>query len=238
MMLGLAALAIAMVVTDAASWGGEPAGCAAAGNCDCEAVRQEGFAAQPANTVSNLGLVAVGAAVVWSAQRRGRGGLLAVAYGVAVFGLGVGSALFHGTATSWGGWADLVPILFYLSLLGAVGTGGLRQWDARTVVLVAAAAGCLLAAVQVPLGSGKLIAAGLGVTIVGVEWANRGRDRDVRWLAAALGVLGISAGLWAVSRSTWCDPRALLQAHGLWHLGAAVAAGLGYLYLRPALVRS
>jgi hypothetical protein len=236
----LLGLAVAMVVTDGATWGGEPSGCVAAADCSCEAFRSGGFAVQPTNTVSSLGFVAVGLAILWGVGRRGgKGEILTVAYGMAVVGIGVGSALFHGTVTSWGGWADLVGVYALLSLIIAINVSAPSR---RTALVLFGGSATALAALQIPLhqGTGKYV---LGVLVVGAvasEVVLEGTGRDRRWLLGAAVLLAAAFAIWSSSRTgaAWCEPRSLLQGHGVWHLGAAAAVGLLYRYLRPELVEN
>lgn len=236
----VAVLAVAMVVTEAATWVGAESGCVAEADCYCEAFRADGFAAQPVNTASNLGFVLVGLAVLWTIGKRSAADeLLAVSYGVVAVGLGIGSALFHGTITDWGGWADLVSMYTFISLYIAINIGEWRQLAASTTLALFAIAAGALAVVQVPLdqGAGKYLFGGLVAVALATELRVGGRDK--RWLIAAMTMFGGSFVIWNLSRTgaAWCDPNSLLQGHAAWHLGSAATVWLLFRYLEPTLVK-
>jgi hypothetical protein len=83
---------------------------AALGGADCERIRS-GWLAQPANAVSSLTYVAVGAWLLWRSRASGvRRGMLIVS-GVAMLAVGVGSFAYHGLQPSWAHPAHNASIL-------------------------------------------------------------------------------------------------------------------------------
>lgn len=241
----IAALVAGIVAVGVDGWPGEPSGCIEAGDCYCEAFTG-GLIEQPANTLSNLAFVAVGLWVIAQARsRRGGSGLIATDPGVAnlygwiAVGLGLGSMLFHGSMTEWGGWADLVSMYLFITffllyelrrLLGRTGTWMLGWW---VVVNLALAAFQWVA----NNGIGKFI---FGALIVATLAANRrvvrSPDvvRDERFFWAGLGTYVAGNVIWMLSRTgaPLCEPASLLQGHALWHITSAAAVGLFFLYLR------
>lgn len=83
---------------------------AALGGADCERIRS-GWLAQPANAVSSLTFVAVGAWLLWRLRASGvRRGVL-IAGGVAMIAVGVGSFAYHGPQPGWAHPAHNASIL-------------------------------------------------------------------------------------------------------------------------------
>lgn len=83
---------------------------AALGGADCERIRS-GWLAQPANAVSSLTFVAVGAGLLWRSRppvvRRG----VLIAGGVTMIAVGVGSFAYHGPQPGWAHPAHNASIL-------------------------------------------------------------------------------------------------------------------------------
>ena len=67
---------------------------------DCERLHP-GWLAQPANAVSSLAYVAVGAWLLWHAFRSGADRLARLAGGCAMVGAGAGSVVYHGPQPGW-----------------------------------------------------------------------------------------------------------------------------------------
>ena len=224
-----------LVVAVAAGWLGPDVG---RGDDFCEAAR-DGWVRQPANTFSNLGFVVAGLAVAWHAGRVRLGGL-AAAYACLVVVLGPASAAMHATQSAAGGQLDLLSMYLVASfaagyaLMRLAGQG--RLFLAQVFSLFVA--GCELVGLwpdEVPVVryAGNLAFAALLLTAVVVEVVLRrrapraGRPRtDLRWGAGALGALVVAFAIWNLTKSTWCDPRSLLQGHAGWHLLDALAAYL------------
>lgn len=226
-----------LVVAVAAGWLGPDVG---RGDDFCEAAR-DGWVRQPANTFSNLGFVVAGLTVAWHAGRVRLGGM-AAAYACLVVVLGPASAAMHATQSAAGGQLDLLSMYLVASfaagyaLMRLAGQG--RLFLAQVFSLFVAA--CELVGLwpgQVPVVryAGNLAFAALLLTAVVVEvvlWrraAGAGRPRtDLRWGAGAFGALVVAFAIWNLTRSTWCDPRSLVQGHAGWHLLDALAAYLLY----------
>ena len=83
---------------------------AALGGADCERLRS-GWLAQPANAVSSLTYVAVGAGLLWRSRTSGlrRRGLAAA--GVAMVAVGLGSFAYHGPQPGWAHLAHNASIM-------------------------------------------------------------------------------------------------------------------------------
>lgn len=215
--------------------------------CFCETPRR-GLVAQPANTFSNLGFVAVGLAIAAAVDRRRvfaarRNPLNAwpfygTTFAVVTALLGPGSMFLHGSLTRWGGRVDVASMYLYASLLVAYASLRLFHLSrARFAALFAALFGALLAtallrAVRVEPLFGLLLA-----TVVALELRIRrrpGHRIEMRWLLAAGACFGLAFAIWVPSLSggALCDPGSWLQGHGAWHLLCAAAAGCLFVYLR------
>ncbi len=226
-------------------WAGEPSGCIEAGDCYCEAFTN-GLIAQPANTLSNLAFVAVGLWVLAQVRPRHRGtGLMATHPGIATLygwiaiGLGLGSMLFHGTMTEWGGWADLVSMYLFITFFFLYELRILLGRPARWLVAWWIGGNAVLAGFQwlADNGIGKLVFAALIVLTLATNRrvVRTGRVlRDERFFWAGLGTYLAGNIVWTLSRTgaPWCDPDTALQGHALWHITSAAAVGLFYCYLR------
>ncbi len=248
-----------MALVGEGGWPGGRSGCVEAGGCDCEAVGA-GLLAQPANTLSALGFVLVGLAILAGiggvrdrvtlhpargTPMRATSGYPATFAAVAIL-LGFGSAALHASMTTWGGWLDLVAMHALMVLLLTYNLGRIYRWPFRRFLATMIGASAALAVIQWPLdnGLGKYIFGGLIVLTLATEAALAGRlgrwsagtpvARDRRWLWAALLAYGAGTVIWSISRSDGllCAPGSLLQGHALWHLVAAAVIGLVYLYLR------
>jgi hypothetical protein len=242
----LAAGAVVAALVGAGGWPGAPSGCVEAGDCYCE-LRHGGLVAQPVNTFSNLGFVAVGLGVLAfagaGAGRRNRFTTDAAyrrTYGAVVISLGVASMVFHGTMTEWGGWADLVSMHLFVTfvLLYDLAVTWRRRtrwflgsWTAANLVLG-------IALWLMDNGYGKYLFAALLVATVVVDLRvtrppEAAVARDRRLLGAGLGVYLGGQVVWLLSRdgAPWCAPASLFQGHALWHLTGAATVALVYLYL-------
>ncbi len=229
------------VVVGSGGWPGEPSGCIAAGDCYCEAFTG-GLIAQPVNTLSNVAFFAAGLWVLGFSRRRRPENPLAVPaltllYAGIALSLGIGSMLFHGAMTEWGGWADLVALHMFITffLLYELMTLWRRDvaWFLRTFAWLNVGLAVLLWPIN--NGSGKYVFGALLVATLGVNRlvARRIAPRDERWFWAGIGTYATGNVVWALSRDDGllCRPDSLLQGHALWHLTAAAAVAFLFRYL-------
>lgn len=217
----------------------------------CEAAR-DGWVAQPANTLSNLGFVLAGLAVAWHAGRPGAVGVmprpLATAYAAIVVLLGPASAAMHATQSAWGGHLDLLSMYLIASFAAAYAvTRWVRRGSGTFAVTyvgclaLCEAAGLYRDPVPVVQIAGNLVFGSLLVVAVLFEtllWrraraaAGAGEPHTVRdfgFGVAAFGSLLTAFVIWNLGQHpaedpVWCDPHSLLQAHAAWHLLCALAA--------------
>jgi hypothetical protein len=172
---------------------------------DCEAIGA-GFLSQPVNAITSLAFV-VAAVVVWSqtGDRWVSAGLAAV---------GFGSFLFHGPLAPGGVWIHDVTLAWLILMLG------LRTRDIHPIgaAIGLAAIGptfLIEPAIAEPFTAALLIA-----TVYFALLSDRTRNTLM-----PLGLLALSAAIGRIGAtgSPLCVPGSVLQAHSLWHIGAAVA---------------
>jgi hypothetical protein len=199
----------------------------ALGASDCELIGR-GRLAQPANAVSSLAYVAVGARVALrSPDRTVRRGLRR-AGGLSLAGVGLGSFAYHGPQPGWAALAHDASAVGLGALLMVDNVVVLRHVDVRrarsygvlaaVVVLGPAVAGRPAA---LPVVLFAAVAAGFALARPAVPAAT------VRaWRAAAAWMGGALVAYW-VGRtgSPLCRPRSVLQPHAVWHALSAMALG-------------
>jgi hypothetical protein len=208
----------------------------------CEATR-DGHLLQPANSLSNIGFVVAGLAIAFRAGRTAALGEmlprypgLPTAYACVVVLLGPGSAAMHATQAQLGG--DLDQLSMYL-MAGFAAAYAIVRWMHQGVASFAQlflllVAGCQLVGLYdrelpVVLFAGNVAFGVLLVAAVTIElllWRRGPTRTDMRYGAAAVGVMLVAFAIWNAGQHGLCDPKSLLQAHAAWHLLCAVAAYL------------
>lgn len=227
--MAVAALVAALAALPSPWEGLRPATCMPAG-CFCEGIR-DAFVRQPANTLSGLLFVPVGA---WILRSSGRAlGLL----GGAAILVGVGTAFYHASLTFVGQTVDVLGMYLLVSFLLLHAAGRVHPLSTRTLYAIYAAlnAGLLALLVLAP-GLRRPAFAALVVATLAAEALARARGTrrmHAGWLAAAVATLAAGYAAWVLDhRGTLCDPASLLQGHALWHAAGALATGFMFLYLR------
>jgi hypothetical protein len=173
---------------------------------DCEAIIA-GFLGQPVNSLTTIAFLLTGIwTLVGRPERRWVGaGLIAT---------GVGSFLFHGPMPPGSEWAHDVSLAWLILLIAATDT----RWQGLSRLPALAFLG--LAFWLLPGIADPVAVAFTAVAVVSLL----ARDRSFSTWAplALLSIVGILGRLGS-SQGPWCDPDSVLQMHGLWHVGAAVA---------------
>lgn len=245
---------LALAALGRGGWPGEPNGCRASmarPTCFCEAPRA-GLLAQPANSLSNLGFIAVGLAIAASADRTRRRGadrgpanpmtrteLYPSLFAGVTALLGPGSMALHASLTRWGGKLDVASMYLFAAWLVAYGATRARRGSALQFLLLygVLASGLVASKVWTSLDSNATFGLVLAMAAGSDAWARRARPelrRDGRFLVAAAALFGVAFAVWlpSLSGGALCDPESWLQGHALWHLLCAGAAGSIFLYLR------
>jgi hypothetical protein len=172
---------------------------------DCETIGT-GFLGQPVNAVTSLILVAAGIYMLVGARDRW------IAAGLAAAGLG--SFLFHGPLAPGGVWIHDVTLAWLILVVGLRVRGLTRVGGPVGLAVI----GPLFLA----LPEAADVLTGVLVVIVVLELVAFDHSR------ATLGPLLLLAGAAAFGRlgatgAPLCDPDSPIQAHAVWHVGAAVA---------------
>jgi len=216
----LAAVA-ALLVLGLAGWPGVANGCfeSMRPNCFCEAPRR-GLVAQPSNTFSNLGFVAVGLAIAAVADRsrrrersrepaavplRGSASLQTLFAVVTAF-LGPGSMALHASFTKWGGAVDVASMYLYAALLVAYGVTRAYALSAPAFAAIYAPLAALLVASKLALPWSSDVLFGAVLAAAGasdVLAVRRRRDlvRERRLLLLAGALFAVAFAIWLPSRS-------------------------------------
>ncbi len=222
-------------------WAAWPSdGCREA-DCYCETLRDR-FVAQPLAAYSSLAFVLIGL-LAWAAPRwrRSPGGSLltsharyAFAYGAALIALGLGSFFYHASLTLAGEWFDIVGMYLVIAFYSLYNLARLGQpnafWPGYALVFLAGGAQMIAAREWQQIGFAVLV--GCGAASEALVWLRPRPRLDLRLLGGALICLGAGGALWIAGYRLPCDPAGWLQPHALWHLLAAAATGLMWLYYR------
>lgn len=191
---------------------------------------------EPQNTWSNLAFVLGGAFLLAAARQR-----MARAVGVALVAVGIGSFLYHASASRTLRHLDVGAMYWLFLVLAVFAVGAVaanwRRWSesqagwiasSTAVAAVALTAGRNLAVLgfkpfSLTLATG--VAATLTIaSLVIIGW----RGRSARTWAAVAGVCVLFAGALTCQLGDqpgrwWFDPAARVQAHALWHVFSAAA---------------
>lgn len=208
--------------------------------CFCELPRTGEILLQPANSLSSLGFVAVGAWIMLDAAQPGRramGILATMWFGFTAIAIGLGSLFLHASLTLWGQFADVAGMYLLGALILARALArwrGLAAGPAVVVYVLPCAA--LIGALWLWPDTRRWLFALLLLVALVVEWRfARPLRPGVRsgLLLAGLAANLVAFGIWVLDQTrTLCDPTSWLQGHAVWHLLGAVAVLASYGYYR------
>ena len=256
----LAAGAVAIASGALFAWGiatGWPGAPECTEGCFCELIRPDAAIAQPANTWSCLGFVAVGLWIARDAGRRRRAGVpsgrfssdepWAASYAAVVVFLGPGAMYFHAGMVHWGGRLDVLSMYLFIAFLLVYAVVRIYHRPWRDFAIgYAALCGLLVVDLLWRDGSSVPVFAPLVALACSVELLDAiPRERlalgrppsvrvDRRWALGAAGCFFTALAIWLVSDTggPLCDPDSPWQGHAAWHLLAAGSALCLYLYYR------
>ena len=187
---------------------------------DCELIGGS-LIAQPAAAWSSLVFLGIGA---WIAgDRRVDAGLFAAGFGA----VGLGSFLGHAAATEWSRQLDSLAIKALLLVFVGAAAARTFGWKTARMVWTVLAALAVVSALQL---SSEALAEPLFVLLAVAAILATLRTVPPGRLAPGLGLLVAGAAVWWLGRDggPMCDPVAILQLHGAWHILAA--GGLAAVY--------
>jgi hypothetical protein len=173
---------------------------------DCETIGA-GFLGQPVNTLTTLAFVVAGLVLIGLRPDRRWVGLGLVA-------TGVGSFLFHGPMPPGAEWAHDVSLAWLIAIVAGIGS----RWERLTHLPTLLAMAVVFAIVPVVADPVAIVlAAAAALTILG-------RDRSRPVLAPLLLLAAVAVyGRLGAAGGPLCDPGSVLQPHGVWHVGSALA---------------
>ena len=210
--MALLALAV-LVILGLAGWPGTPA----VAGPDCEGL-QDGLLAQPVAAWTSLAFVPVG---VWAAGHRPMQPALAGLFAAAFVAVGLASFAGHAAATTWARDMDSLAIKAMLVVFVTYPLLRRRALPPRTAALLTGSVVAMAWIIELAIPATArpllvvLAAAAVIATII---------DGDRSTVGAGLALLGAGALVWTLGRSggPLCDPGAILQLHGMWHILAAI----------------
>ena len=136
----------------------------------CERV-SGGIFREPINTLSNLGFMVVGLYILYQLTNETSfnefSGLnkITILYGITVVYLGPGSMMMHGTNTEWGGWADNLSMVMYISIPWLYNCYKMSNWSVNTLLKVYFSIILIYAIMRGMFGDGM----GIGLNLFGVS---------------------------------------------------------------------
>ena len=136
----------------------------------CERV-SGGIFREPINTLTNLGFMFVGLYILFKLTNETSfnefSGLnkITILYGVTVVYLGPGSMMMHGTNTEWGGWADNLSMVMYITIPWLYNCYKMSNWSVNTLMKIYFSIILVYAIMRGLFGDGM----GIGLNLFGVS---------------------------------------------------------------------
>lgn len=216
----------------------------------CEPATVEAFFRQKVDTYTNLGFFFLGALVLGYARQDRRDGSDRFAgahpqwsrwFGIALWMTFAGSTLFHASLTRSGEALDLagtyavalMPGFFNLHRLWCLFT---RKRLPAWIFLLAWMVVWLASSLLIFRLSSRVVVPG-GLLLIGmtgfVLWLKLRPRSGWRWAASSILLAVLAAAFFVMDiQKVGCEPGSWYQAHGVWHLLAAAAAGAYYAFMR------
>lgn len=207
------------------------------GGADCEGF-ESGWLVQPVNAWSSLFYSVVGVLLIVAALRlSGRERTLQATYGTLLVVTGIGSFLYHGPQTPLAHFAHDISFLMALWALALLNVFAAGLLVGRLLLPALGAVFVVLSALLLlwPESTNYLTASSV-IALIGSDLVRRRTTGFARsWYAAAVLLLFGSLLFNALGRTgaPTCDPDALFQYHGLWHLLTAFSLGAYFLAALP-----
>ncbi len=208
-----------------------------------EPIDRDSFVKQPWSTASTFAFCAVGLVILGASDRdRRRSAAQPVHHltslGFVALAMGPGSAVYHGTLTSWGGFFDQMSIYGLLSFIVACDVARLADRRSRfgSWFWGSLAVATVVTLVSGDAGTPVFIAVAIGVGLFAlVAWSRLsgrvGVRRSGRRLALAFAALGAAIVPWVLSNPGTGDPTDV-PYHSAWHVLSAAFVAAYWWYLR------
>lgn len=193
------------------------------GTTDCESSRGD-WLGQPINTLTSLGYVLLGAALIANGMRRRRQKGALITYGSVLVAIGAGSVAFHGPQPRGSQFAHDAPItaaLYFILVDDLVALGRLRE--GQRAFLVGVVPVTILGAVPTV---GALTNAALAAAVITTEvllYRSVPAQQAGRRVVGVLLIAAGSAYLLGRTGSPLCVSNSPFQLHGAWHVLSALA---------------
>ncbi|MGH8911599.1 MAG: hypothetical protein ACRDVD_03730 [Acidimicrobiia bacterium] len=175
---------------------------------DCERIL-DGFLGQPVNALTSLAFIGAGVLVAVRSRR--------VWLATALMAVGIGSFLFHGPMPAGAQWAHDVSVAWLLVVAGT----STSRWERLGRWPALMALGMLMW--LMPVAADPVAALASVIAVGAILWRNRTART---WVAIGFLTVGAIVGSLSSTNGPWCNPVALLQGHGFWHVAAATAVAV------------
>lgn len=197
------------------------------GESDCETIGT-GLLAQPVNAVTSLSYVLFGL-IIAIGLRRGATNerSLRLLFALLLMATGVGSVMYHGTQGPGSGFVHDMSFLSAILFLAVFNLGGSFGTPRRRAMLAFVVIGIGAAGVLAvwPMSTNAL----MGLIVVAIVASDirghRTGDMRTRWWIGAVVAMALALILFSIGRTGGiaCDEASVFQAHGWWHVLAAIA---------------
>jgi Ceramidase len=212
-------------------------------NCYCETIRDR-LVSQPIATYSNLGFILAGLFIIVTCLRTpaSTANLMtahkgyALLFGAAIIGTGLFSFFYHASLTKVGDLFDLMGMFLFTSFIMLYCITRLRPMGGPAFITA-------YLIINILLGIGLLVAYGLqqvyfltmivGAVVAETLHVRRNKPQiQLRYMGLALLVFALGGSVWMLDGTSLlpCDLSAPFTWHGVWHLSAALAGTLMFLY--------
>jgi hypothetical protein len=223
---------------DWSTW--RPASCMP--DCWCEAARVGNFILEPVNTWTNSLFMLAGIYFLLMAKRfhnnhnfLGRSIALPRVYGFALFFVGAGSFFFHASQTFVGQWFDVFGMylvsMFYISY----NFYRIKKFNLDQFYLFYLGSCLILGIIILYLPATRRYLFGISIAFALFQslWIQKKFHPIMKskYLWLSLGSYIVAQTVWVLDKKKiWCNPYAVMNGHGVWHLLTAVSAILIYIY--------
>jgi magnesium-transporting ATPase (P-type) len=232
---------------DWSTW--KPASCLP--ECWCEAARVGQFVLEPVNAWTNLLFMGAGLYFILNAKKFMAGTnqlnsniLFPRTYGFALFFVGAGSFFFHASQTFVGQWFDVFG-MYLVSMFYICYNFYRTSKMSIQKFLFYYLGSCIVLGIIIlyfPMTRRYLFGMSIAFALFQSLWINKKFKPQMEniYLWSSLACYLVAQSVWLLDKKKiWCNPHAVMNGHGIWHLLTACAAILVYMFFysekkRPA----